>query len=177
MAGRVSEDATAGPTEIRQAREDELGRLREIEWAAGQVFATVGLESIAAHEPPSVDVLRRHLDGIWVYGDPAVAYISTELVDGCLHIEQVSVHPDHARRGIGRELIEYVARRAGLPLTLTTFADVPWNGPYYERLGFRPLSDDELTEGLRRIRRAETEMGLDIRPRIAMRRETPARFC
>jgi GNAT superfamily N-acetyltransferase len=158
-------------SEIRRAREGDLARLREIERAAGQVFADVGLAEIAAHEPPSEEVLRRHLDGIWACGDPPIAYIFTEPVDGCLHIEQVSVHPDHARQGIGRALIEHVARLAGTAVTLTTFADVPWNGPYYERLGFRPLLDEELTGGLKEIRRVEIERGLDIRPRIAMRRE------
>ena len=159
---------TAG---IRRAREGDLERLRAIEWAAGQMFAAVGLPEIAADEPPTVAELRAHLDGIWVYGDPAVAYIATEPVDGLLHIEQVSVHPDHAGRRIGRALIEHVARLAGTAVTLTTYADVPWNGPYYSRLGFRPLADGELTAGLRRIREREAASGLDIRPRLAMRRE------
>jgi ribosomal protein S18 acetylase RimI-like enzyme len=45
----------------------------------------------------------------------------------------VSVHPRCARRGVGRALIDHLAdhaRATGAPaLTLTTFADVPWNGP------------------------------------------------
>jgi GNAT superfamily N-acetyltransferase len=158
--------------EIRRAREGDFGRLQEIERAAGQVFVGVGLERIAADDPFTVDELRAFLDhdALWVYGDPAAAYVATEVVDGCLHVEQVSVHPDHAHRGIGRELIDFVSRRAGTAVTLTTFVDVPWNGPYYERLGFRTLADDELTDGLREIRAKETAIGLDIRPRVAMRR-------
>ncbi|MDJ1131372.1 GNAT family N-acetyltransferase [Streptomyces iconiensis] len=107
-------------------------------------------------------------------GEP-VAYALVEAVDDCLHIEQISVHPDSARRGIGRALIEHLAARArtvGAPgLTLTTFAEVPWNAPYYERLGFRGLADHELTPGLREIRRAEKEHGLDRWPRVCMRRD------
>jgi len=34
-----------------------------------------------------------------------------------------------------------------------------------------PLADGELTAGLRRIREREAAIGLDIRPRLAMRRE------
>jgi hypothetical protein len=30
---------------------------------------------------------------------------AADVVDGCAHLEQVSVHPDHAHRGPGRELI------------------------------------------------------------------------
>lgn len=57
-------------------------------------------------------------------------------------------------------------------LTLTTFAEVPWNAPYYERCGLRPLADAELTGGLREIRAREATYGLDRRPRVCMRRET-----
>jgi hypothetical protein len=60
-------------------------------------------------------------------------------------------------------------------LTLTTFADVPWNGPCYERLGFRQLTGTELTPGLRAVRAEEAAHGLDEWPRIAMRRELTAR--
>ncbi|MGW2250262.1 GNAT family N-acetyltransferase [Kitasatospora sp. NPDC001660] len=82
------------------------------------------------------------------------------------------MHPGHARRGIGRALIEHLAATGDAPaLTLTTFAGAPWNAPYYARCGFRPLADDELTPGLREIRRKEAEHGLDSRPRLCMRRD------
>lgn len=91
------------------------------------------------------------------------------------HIEQVSVDPAFARRGLGRRLIEHVAaeaRRWGLDaLTLTTFGDVPWNAPYYERCGFRVLAEDELGPDLRRVRDAEAAHGLDTAARVCMRRE------
>ncbi|WP_399066376.1 GNAT family N-acetyltransferase [Streptomyces winkii] len=116
-----------------------------------------------------------HAHGTHDAGDRPVAYLLTELVDGNAHIEQVSVHPDSAHRRIGRALIEHVAGRAeaaGLPaLTLCTFAEVPWNAPYYERCGFRVLPEDELTPGLRRIRAEEARAGLDRWPRVCMRRE------
>ena len=53
-------------------------------------------------------------------------------------------------------------------MTLTTFADVPWNGPLYERLGYRRLADAELGPELRSVRARETAHGLDRWPRIAM---------
>jgi hypothetical protein len=60
----------------------------------------------------------------------------------------------------------------GFPaVTLTTFTEVPWNGPYYQRCGFRFLDDDELTPGLRAIREYEATLGLDAWPRAAMRRD------
>jgi ribosomal protein S18 acetylase RimI-like enzyme len=107
--------------------------------------------------------------------DEPVAYLMAGLVDGCLQIEQVTVHPGSARRGLGRALLDHAANRAaadGLPaLTLTTFAQVPWNAPYYARCGFRVLDDAQITPGLRAIREREAAMGLDRWPRVCMRRD------
>ena len=107
-----------------------------------------------------------------------VGFILVNIVDGAAHIDQVSVDPAHARAGIGRRLIEAVeawARAAGWPaLTLTTFVDVPWNAPYYERLGFRRLSDDELGPGQIRIRDHNAGTVLGRWPRVTMRRTIPA---
>jgi hypothetical protein len=56
-------------------------------------------------------------------------------------------------------------------LTLTTVAEVPWNARYYETLGFRRLSEPEMTPGLREIRRREAAQGLIAWPRVCMRRD------
>jgi GNAT superfamily N-acetyltransferase len=134
---------------------------------------------IAEDEADTVEVLDGYLrDGrAWVATDPAgesIAYILVEVVDGNAHVEQVSVHPDHGRRGIGLALIDHVgawAKRRGLPaLTLTTFRDVAWNGPYYSRCGFDIIPPSRLTPGLARIRAEEAARGLDRYPRIAMQR-------
>ncbi|MHC0430614.1 GNAT family N-acetyltransferase [Streptomyces sp. O3] len=170
---------------IRPATAAELPLLQGIERAAGTPFRDVGMADVADDDPPELallDVFRR-AGRAWVAVDrsaePGVplAYLIAEPVDGALHIEQVSVHPDAARRGVGRALIAYAAERAraeGLTaLTLTTFADVPWNAPYYARLGFRTVDEAELTTGLRKIRAQEAEHGLDRWPRVCMRKPLP----
>lgn len=162
---------------IRPPVRAELPRLRTIEVAAGQVFADVGMHRIASDGAPSLDELATQLAAgeLWIaaFQEP-VAYLRAEPVDGDLHIAQVSVHPEHARRGIGAALIEHATRlaaRTGLPaLSLTTFRDVPWNGPYYRRLGFTELTDADLGPGLAAIRAKEIAAGLDDWPRCAMRR-------
>ncbi|MFE7773241.1 GNAT family N-acetyltransferase [Streptomyces sp. NPDC057445] len=166
---------------IRPAAVADLPLLQDIERAAGEPFRSLGMATIADDEPPSVEVLEHYrlTGGAWVTADDAddrpVAYLISDPVDGAAHIEQLSVHPDFARRGLGRRLIDHladVAATEGLTaLTLTTFTDVPWNAPYYARLGFRVLGEDELTDGLREIRHAEAEHGLDRWPRVSMRRE------
>lgn len=165
---------------IREAGENELPALQDIERAAGCWFRDVGMPEIADDEPPTVDELAtyRRAGRAWVavdVTDRPVAYLIADMVDGNVHVEQVSVHPDSARHGVGRSLLDHVAARAaadGVPaLTLTTFAEVPWNAPYYERCGFRRLDDAELTSGLRAIRRREAAHGLDRWPRVCMRRD------
>ncbi|MFE9388423.1 GNAT family N-acetyltransferase [Streptomyces sp. NPDC006784] len=169
---------------IRAGTARELGRIQEIERAAGRCFRGIGMREIADDEPPTWQCLREFAEagGLWVATDPdgsrPVAYALTEPVDGCLHIEQLSVHPDRARRGIGRALLDHLAARAAAErtpaLTLTTFTEVPWNAPYYARLGFRTLATHELGPGLREIRAREAAAGLDRRPRVCMRREAAA---
>jgi GNAT superfamily N-acetyltransferase len=165
---------------IRPVRSTELPALQAIERAAGRPFADIGMPEIAGDDPPPLAVLATSAKAglLWVAAgeaDVPVAYLMAMAVDGCLHIEQVSVHPDSARRGIGRALIEHAADQARADdrpaLTLTTFASVPWNAPYYVRCGFRVLDDAELTPGLRAIRRHEAELGLDKWPRVCMRRD------
>ncbi|RSS53541.1 GNAT family N-acetyltransferase [Streptomyces sp. WAC06614] len=164
---------------IRAVRLDELPVLQDIERAAGECFRDIGMPEIAEDEPLPLDELARyHRAGLaWVMADDSdapVAYLIAARVDGNLHVEQVSVHPGSARRGLGRMLLDRAAARAtdeGAPaLTLTTFTEVPWNAPYYARCGFRPLDDAELTPGLRRIRAQEAAHGLDQWPRTCMRR-------
>lgn len=160
---------------IRDASLTDLPVLRDIEHAAGAPFRDIGMAAIADDELPTIAELTvyQRAGRAWVWGDPPVAYVLADEIDGYAHIEQVSVHPGHSRHGIGRALIDHVgawAKARGLAgLTLTTFADVPWNAPYYARLGFTVVTD--LTPGLRAIRAHEAELGLDAWPRVTMRRD------
>ncbi len=165
---------------IRSAAAGELPLLQDIERAAGAPFRELSMTEIAEDEPPTSQVLERYRRAgrLWVAADDEdrpVAYLMGEPVDGAFHVEQVSVHPGAARRGVGRTLLAYVADRArekGLSgLTLTTFTTVPWNAPYYTRLGFRVLDEARLTPGLRQIRTHEASIGLDRWPRVCMRRD------
>jgi GNAT superfamily N-acetyltransferase len=164
---------------IRTARADDLPKLVEIERAASETFRTLGMDLVADDDPGAVDELEPYAaDGRAFVSadadDQPVAYLLLDLFNGAAHIEQVSVHPDHAHRGLGRALIERAASCAVAhrlhALTLTTYVDVPRNGPYYERLGFHYLSADEETPELRAVRDRERASGLDSWPRACMSR-------
>jgi ribosomal protein S18 acetylase RimI-like enzyme len=164
---------------IRAPRAEELERLREVELLAGQLFRTIGMDEIAAHEPFTIEELATYLDDehVWVLvqRDGIVGYVLVDVVDGAAHLEQLSVVPDHGRRGFGAALLAHVcdwARQRELDaVTLTTFEHVPWNAPYYARHGFRVLAEHELGPELRRRRDDEAAQGLDPALRVCMRRE------
>ena len=168
---------------IRSARVAELPLLQDIERAAGETFRGIGMDAVADDDPLSIDELQVYLNSgrIWVAvrDNHPVGYLLVDIVDGLAHIEQVSVHPHYAHRGIGRELIEHCARwsvERGYPaMTLTTFAKVEWNGPYYRRLGFRELTGGEFTPGLQALRAHEAAAGLDRWPRECLRLDLPLR--
>jgi len=138
---------TLSPVRLRVALPEDLPALPIIELAAGAVFRKVGMGVVADDPVPSEDDLLPHVEAgrVWVatIDDRVVAYALAVTLDGRAHLEQVSVDPEHAGRRIGAALIDEVDRwahtRGGDVLTLTTFADVPWNAPYYSRLGFRPI--------------------------------------
>ncbi|WP_309491575.1 MULTISPECIES: GNAT family N-acetyltransferase [unclassified Microbacterium] len=91
-----------------------------------------------------------------------VGFVHVLEIDGHAHLEQLSVLPSHGRRGIGRRLVEAAlaeARRRGHPrVSLRTYADVPWNAPFYASCGFIVTEPD--TPLLRSLIRIETDLGL-----------------
>ncbi|WP_315637564.1 MULTISPECIES: GNAT family N-acetyltransferase [Microbacterium] len=88
-------------------------------------------------------------------------------VDGEAHLEQLSVRPEHARRGVGRALVvaaqEEARRRGHRRLTLRTYADVPWNAPFYARCGFEESAPD--TDFLRALVGVEERLNLSVHGR------------
>ena len=168
-----------GAVSVRQARPADVGRLQAIQLAAGNAFRDVGMPAVADSPPLPAESLSgyRRAGRSWVaadeYDEP-VGFVVADVVDSCVHIEQVSVHPAHAGQRIGAELLDHVAAwatRHGLTgMTLITFRGVPWNAPYYERLGFRELAETEVSPGLAARKTAE---GGNLSARVCMLRDLP----
>lgn len=162
---------------IRSTRSSDLTAIQRIELAAGELFREIGMAGIADHPVPTLAVLvdyqRAGHSWVAVDGtDQPVAFVLVKVVDGRAHVEQVSVDPAYARRRIGRDLIDHVESWAvgrGLSaLSLTTFRDVEWNGPYYGRLGFAVLAPAGHGPELAALMGEEAAHGLDPAQRIAM---------
>ena len=94
---------------IRAATAADSPLLQEIELAAGARFATVGLADIAAHDPFSIAELDAYAAAgrSWVATDAegtVTGYAVADVLDGCGHLEQVSVRPEAQGHGVGRAL-------------------------------------------------------------------------
>jgi len=157
---------------VRPAQPSEIETVRAIERASAQRF--VGLmDALAEDEPSPASVLAARIEasGLLVAEiDSAVAaFVMFRPVGDGLYIEQIDVLPAFERRGIGAVLIDAVGARTRR-LTLSTFRDVPWNAPYYRRLGFRDLDDKKLAPDLQEIRREHLARGLDESARVFMER-------
>jgi GNAT superfamily N-acetyltransferase len=161
----------SGPEPIRAAEPSEWEMLRQLEVEADRLFDEVGTGPFDMTE---ADDHFAKAAVVLVAGRPAKGFACVEPIDGLAHLWQQSVHPSAGRQGIGRSLVEAVcvwASSSGYPaVSLTAYRDVPWNAPFYRKLGFRVL--EELSPGLEVIRNREKEIGDDdVSPRVAMRKD------
>ena len=164
---------------IRAPGIDELERCRDIERAAGVLFAEIGFAAVAADEPASAETLAEYVRNqrAWVIttdDDQPVGFAVVDIVDDLAHLEQLSVLPGQDRQGLGTRLLEHVCTWARndnrAAVTLTTFIDVPWNAPFYARHGFRAMDETEIGPQLRDLRAHEAAHGLDPAQRVCMSR-------
>ncbi len=160
---------------VTRAAPGHVDALPAVELAAASRFATWDVpQSIFTDATPTEVLGAAQADGLlWVALAPdnkpvgfALASRSGERV----YLEELDVAPEHSGRGLGAALISEVERwaqaHACSEIALTTFRDVPWNGPFYRRHGFHPV-DDADSELSARLRKEELR-GLATMPRIAM---------
>ena len=159
---------------MREATPADLPHLKAIEAAADAVFEPV-LGPLDWGAPSEGEWRARQPGFLLVVGEAddevPVGFAHVLYVEGAAHLEQLAVHPDHHRQGLGTALVAAVRERAASDgherLTLCTFAEVPWNRPYYEALGFEVV--ERLSPFERRLVEKEEQMGLmAYGPRVVM---------
>ena len=149
--------------------------VQDIERRAGERFRDVDMPEIADDEPPTDAELDAAMAMLVAVDDTGelVGYAWLEALGEGAHLEQLSVPPEHGGRGVGAALLEEVAswaRARGYPeVTLTTFRDVPFNAPYYERRGFSVVPEVQWMPALRDLVADEASHGLDPDHRLVMR--------
>ncbi len=167
---------------IVAARPRDVQLVGAIELAAAELLRGHAPESVL-HERSTEQALRaaQRQGRLWVAlaGGEPVGFAHVELLEpNAAHLEEIDVHPDHGRRGLGARLVSEVCRwaeaRSYRAVTLTTFRDVPWNMPFYARLGFEEIPTGALTPALRSVLENEARRGLDPARRVAMRWRAPS---
>jgi ribosomal protein S18 acetylase RimI-like enzyme len=167
---------------VRTMTSADISAVQHVERAAGERFRESDDPRVArcADDPVfTAEELARFIAAqrAWVATEDGevVGFIVTEVVDGCAHIDEIAVAPVAGRRGHGTALLEQAQRwaaRQQLPaVTLTTFRDVAWNGPWYVKQGFRELADHEWSPAIRALRDEEARKGLAKELRSVMRRD------
>lgn len=130
-------------TAIRVAEPRDVALLESIENAADAVLVEY-LDASVWDPAPSGDS-RVSAPGFVLVAahsssDEPVGFVHVLEIEGIAHLEQLSVLPEHGRRGVGRALVQAAlaegAARGYRELTLRTYADVPWNAPFYSTCGF-----------------------------------------
>ncbi|WP_370237024.1 GNAT family N-acetyltransferase [Henriciella sp.] len=147
--------------------------------AAGQLFAPTGLlndEALKDHVPRHImqEAIRSHrLDVARVPDGRAVGFTLVSLKPTALYLDQISVHPEYGRSGIGRSLMRQLvtkARELGQTrIVLSTFRDVEWNGPFYASLGYKPVQRTDYEPFMIDIEKAQAPF-MDVSKRIFMRK-------
>lgn len=168
------------PFSVRPARPDDVPVLPRIDRSAAQLFRRVpALAWIAESDTLPMEVHNAAVAAstCWVAVDEQdrpVGFLTARIFDGDLHLHEMSVERRAQGQGAGRALLKaahaMAMHRQLDALTLTTFRDTPWNGPFYSRAGFVEIPAAVLTPRLRALLLTEIASGFAEGSRCAMRR-------
>lgn len=177
--GSSARDALRYPT--RHLLES-LSHLPEIERSAASLFKThpedLGIPDALYDALTPIDTFaqaQKH-GHLWVAVDTTseevVGFARVSELSGFAQLDELDVLPTHARQGVGSALLSAVcawARAALLPgVTLRTFRDVAWNGPFYMKRGFVVCDGVTLSANHVALETAERGRGLRTELRTTM---------
>jgi GNAT superfamily N-acetyltransferase len=169
---RIPKGIVAVKISIQKAQIDQIASLQEIELKCATIFPEKDLPEPLRSSPTDKQLYKEaiHEGLLWVLIENQVrpiGFILCKMLDSHLHIKEMNVHPSFARRDLGTKLLQHAfcyAEQSNIPaLSLTTFIHLPWNGPFYERLGFQELAPETLSVGLAEILATEKTLGLKNR--------------
>ena len=163
---------------IVPAVSEHIPFLAAIEQAAASLFPSGAIPEAIREDSVPLPILEEALLSgtllIALAGNGmAVGFGLLREEEGYAVLAQLDVMPEHGRRGIGKKLVQGLlgrARALGYEVVyLTTFDHIPWNRPFYERLGFRILDEGTMPHFLIQTLSAERARGM-VR-RVAMRKD------
>lgn len=163
---------------IRKTFPSDIPLLIEIEYSANQAFAQIPqlkwlAESAVMSSDQHLDLIQNHDAFVAVnVQNQVIGFLYAEKQAQDLYIIELDVAAEYQQQGIGRQLMTYMidfAKQQGFQaVTLTTFTDVAWNRPFYEKLGFELLNPQNLKPYLKQKINNEVEHGFVRDSRCAM---------
>lgn len=166
---------------IRPAKLEDIAVLPLVEQRAVRQFnawlAETGLTPAILEDVSTLEELEdaRRRGQLWVATRSSaelIGFAQATVLDHMAHLDELDVVPEHSRNGVGSRLLDTVcawAREAGYAkITLSTFRDVPWNRPFYERRGFSVIDSRQLGPEHLALIEAEQARGLLTDRRVIM---------
>jgi ribosomal protein S18 acetylase RimI-like enzyme len=162
---------------IRLGQDSDLPHLPAIEQSAARLFDG-GLARLFTAHTVGIDTFRDYMEQgrLWVavVDEHPVGFALASVIEHHAHLDEIDVHPDYGRRGLGAALVETVcawAKAQGLDaITLSTQSNVAWNMPFYAKLGFEVMPPETWTAPYHELRAKEESLGLPIQDRVLMLR-------
>ncbi len=157
---------------------NHISSLPSIERSAAELFGDAVPAELLEHVTDEATLLDSQRSGtLWValgQDDEPVGFARVVAAGARVHLAELDVIPAHGRRGVGTSLIRAVevwaCSRRSSQITLTTYRDLPWNAPFYARMGFSVVPETDWDADMRR--RFEEEAGLqsELAKRVFMRK-------
>lgn len=176
-----------GGPRLRRASPAEIDLILDLDDDACGVYAGLDMDVLLSHDHPFVHAERAR----WVAGAEAgrlwlcevddaagpVGFVACDHVDARPYLDQISVRRAHMQRGLGGHMLRHAqawAQAAG-ELWLTTYADIPWNAPFYTRHGFVRVPEAACGPEMRAILESQRACLPAPEQRVAMRWTPPRR--
>ncbi len=167
---------------IKLAGSEHLSAIPAIELAASAMFPEADLPVEVRYLVIENELLQEAQSDarLWVAltdERTPVGFAMAGIIDGGAHLDEMDVMPDFGRQGVGTRLVRTIidwARLGEYPvLTLITFRHLPWNAPFYERMGFEAMATSELGEELAKLLQEDGDAGIDVHKRVCMKLDLP----
>ena len=147
---KVAEDEQH--SRLRVATEHDVPTILRISSSATKKFSSIRELADLAEDEETPYKIRQWLGLGRIYlaeeAGEGIGIIAAYPMDDALYIAEVSVSSNHQRKGIGGMLLEAVFAWAmansnndtiASRVSLTTYADVKWSGPWYRKYGFEEV--------------------------------------
>jgi GNAT superfamily N-acetyltransferase len=160
---------------VRPATADDVALLPQLESHARTVlYGMAGLGAVAELPPSPPERLMR--GPCWVAisnSGKALGFALADRINGDALLETLAILPEFSRGGLGRALVnavrEWARSQSANGLLVSTYRDIPWDAPFYARLGFAEVPHRQWTRHMHHLQRQATAAGHDPARRLWMR--------